>query len=182
MPRFRGKYRGINRKVTIDDLYNEKFRKFLYYCWVKRFVVFNYNINSHIRSRFVQGPRNCNLVYITKVLHFQRREDTQWLHIFMQTKYLYGHAIKGMDDNLPFQGFFVFFKRSILSGISISNRHLLILDGHGSHVKSNWTSKSVWARYGDFIFACIACTLTFGHGLFQTFQEYFQKRKRHING
>jgi hypothetical protein len=52
----------------------------------------------------------------------------------MQTKYLYDHVIKGMDDNLPFQGIFVFFKRSIPSGISISNGHLLILDGHGSHV------------------------------------------------
>jgi hypothetical protein len=28
----------------------------------------------------------------------------------------------------------VFFKRSIPSGISISNRYLLILDGYGSHV------------------------------------------------
>jgi hypothetical protein len=52
----------------------------------------------------------------------------------MQTKYLYGHAIKGMDDNLFFQGISVFSKRSIPSGISISNGHLLILDGHGSHV------------------------------------------------
>jgi hypothetical protein len=30
--------------------------------------------------------------------------------------------------------FLSFFKRSIPSGISPSNRHLLILDGHGSHV------------------------------------------------
>jgi hypothetical protein len=30
--------------------------------------------------------------------------------------------------------FFIFFKRSIPSGISLTNRHLLILDGHGSHV------------------------------------------------
>ncbi len=33
-----------------------------------------------------------------------------------------------------FKEFFVFFKRSIPSGISTTNRHLLILDGHGSHV------------------------------------------------
>jgi hypothetical protein len=39
-----------------------------------------------------------------------------------------------MDDYLPFQRVFVFFKRSIPSGISITNRHLLILDGHGSFV------------------------------------------------
>ncbi len=33
-----------------------------------------------------------------------------------------------------FKEFLSFFKRSILSGISIINKHLLILDGHGSHV------------------------------------------------
>jgi hypothetical protein len=33
-----------------------------------------------------------------------------------------------------FKDFMYFFKRSIPSGISITNRHLLILDGHGSHV------------------------------------------------
>jgi hypothetical protein len=53
----------------------------------------------------------------------------------MQTKDLYGYVIKGMDDYLPFQIIFVFFKRSIPNGIiSITNRHLFILDGHGSHV------------------------------------------------
>jgi hypothetical protein len=33
-----------------------------------------------------------------------------------------------------FKEFLSFFKSSILNGISITNRHLLILDGHGSHV------------------------------------------------
>jgi hypothetical protein len=33
-----------------------------------------------------------------------------------------------------FKEFLSFFKRSILSGISITNRCRLILDGHGSHV------------------------------------------------
>jgi hypothetical protein len=33
-----------------------------------------------------------------------------------------------------FKEFFSFFKRSILGEISLTNRHLLILDGHGSHV------------------------------------------------
>jgi translation initiation factor IF-3 len=39
-----------------------------------------------------------------------------------------------MDDYLPFQGIFVFFKKSIPNGISLTNRHMFILDGHGSHV------------------------------------------------
>jgi len=33
-----------------------------------------------------------------------------------------------------FKEFLSFFKRSIPSGVSFTNRHLLILDGHGSHV------------------------------------------------
>jgi hypothetical protein len=33
-----------------------------------------------------------------------------------------------------FKEFFSFFKKSILGGISQTNQHLLILDGHGSHV------------------------------------------------
>jgi hypothetical protein len=33
-----------------------------------------------------------------------------------------------------FKEFLCFFKKSILSGISLTNKHLLIFDGHGSHV------------------------------------------------
>jgi hypothetical protein len=33
-----------------------------------------------------------------------------------------------------FKKFLSFFKRFILNAISITNRHLLILDGHGSHI------------------------------------------------
>jgi hypothetical protein len=33
-----------------------------------------------------------------------------------------------------FKEFLFFFKRSIPSGITLTNRHFLILDGHGSHV------------------------------------------------
>ncbi len=33
-----------------------------------------------------------------------------------------------------FKEFWFFFKKLVPSGISINNRHLLILDGHGSHV------------------------------------------------
>jgi len=39
-----------------------------------------------------------------------------------------------MHDYLPSQRAFVFFQRSIPNGISLTNKHLLILDGHGSHV------------------------------------------------
>jgi hypothetical protein len=33
-----------------------------------------------------------------------------------------------------FKDFLSFFKRSILGGISPTNRHMFIFDGHGSHV------------------------------------------------
>jgi hypothetical protein len=52
----------------------------------------------------------------------------------MQTMNLYGYVIKSMDDYLPFQGIFFFFQMSILGEISLTNRHLFILDKHGSHV------------------------------------------------
>jgi hypothetical protein len=43
----------------------------------------------------------------------------------MQTRNLYGYAIKGMDDYFSFQKVFVLKKK----GISLINRHLLILMG-----------------------------------------------------
>jgi hypothetical protein len=40
-----------------------------------------------------------------------------------------------MDDQFPIQRIScVFFKRLVLSGISLTNKHLLILNGHGYHV------------------------------------------------
>ncbi len=48
--------------------------------------------------------------------------------------YMYGNANQGMDDIFPFQIFFVIFKELVLDEISQSNRHFLIIDGHGSHV------------------------------------------------
>jgi hypothetical protein len=33
-----------------------------------------------------------------------------------------------------FKEFLYFFKRLIPSGVSLTNRHLLIMDGHGNHV------------------------------------------------
>jgi hypothetical protein len=39
-----------------------------------------------------------------------------------------------MDDNFPIQIILFIFNWSVLGGISQTNCHLLILDGHGSHV------------------------------------------------
>jgi hypothetical protein len=39
-----------------------------------------------------------------------------------------------MNDNIFIQGILVILQNLVSSGISQSNTHLLILDGHGSHV------------------------------------------------
>ncbi len=41
---------------------------------------------------------------------------------------------KDMETYFMFKEFLSFFIKSIIIGISQSNHHLLILDGHGSHV------------------------------------------------
>jgi hypothetical protein len=41
---------------------------------------------------------------------------------------------KAWMNTFLFKEFLSFLKRFIPSGISITNKHLLILDGHGSHV------------------------------------------------
>jgi len=48
----------------------------------------------------------------------------------MQINNMYGNAKQGMDDKFHVQKKVII----ILGGISQTNHHLLILDGHGSHV------------------------------------------------
>jgi len=50
-------------KVAIDQFYNQKFRKFLYYCWVQNSIVHRYDLNSHKWSKYHSTQRNCNLLY-----------------------------------------------------------------------------------------------------------------------
>jgi hypothetical protein len=48
---------------------------------------------------------------------------------------MHGHAKENLDDCIPFQLVaFCFFANLYQGGISQQNRHLLIMDGHGSHV------------------------------------------------
>jgi len=51
-------------KVTINQFYNQKFRKFLCYCWVQSFIIRRYNLNNHKRGRFHLAKRNHNLLYM----------------------------------------------------------------------------------------------------------------------
>jgi hypothetical protein len=56
-----------------------------------------------------------------------------------------------MDDIFLIQKVISFFKKSIASGISQTNHHLLILDGHGSHVMTLETIKQAQAFKLDMI-------------------------------
>jgi hypothetical protein len=47
---------------------------------------------------------------------------------------MHGYAKESMDDFFLFKKFLSFFKWSILGGMFITNRHLLVLDGHGNHI------------------------------------------------
>jgi hypothetical protein len=47
---------------------------------------------------------------------------------------MHSNVKKGLDDNLPFQVMVGFFFTNLFGGIFQDNQHLLILDGHGSHV------------------------------------------------
>ncbi len=73
-----------------------------------------------------------------------------------------------------FKEFMSFFKRSIPSGISITNRHMLILDGHGSHVTLEAIKQA--QKFGldmNTLPSYFSCTLALGCGLFQAFQFCF---------
>lgn len=48
--------------------------------------------------------------------------------------YMHGYAKESMDDFFLFREFLSFFKQFVPSGVSTTNRHLLVLDGYGSHI------------------------------------------------
>ncbi len=49
---------------AIDEFYNQKFEKSLCCLWIHSSIILKYNICTHKRGRFLQAPRNCNLLYI----------------------------------------------------------------------------------------------------------------------
>jgi len=50
-------------KLTIDQFYNQKFKKFLYNYWVQKSIIHKYNLGSHKRGKFYLALRNCNFLY-----------------------------------------------------------------------------------------------------------------------
>jgi hypothetical protein len=45
--KIQGYPRGHLGRDAIDELYNQKFKKFLYYCWIQSCIIPRYNISSH---------------------------------------------------------------------------------------------------------------------------------------
>jgi hypothetical protein len=78
-----------------------------------------------------------------------------------------------MHDYLPFQRASIFFQRSIPSGISLTNKHLPILDGHGSHVTLETIEQAKEFRLYmiNLLSHTSQCISTLGCGLLQAFQK-----------
>jgi hypothetical protein len=54
--------KGQPRKFAIDQLYDQKFKKLLYYQWVQSATICRYNLSNHKRGKFYPALRNCSLL------------------------------------------------------------------------------------------------------------------------
>jgi hypothetical protein len=54
---------GQLKKLAIDQLYNQKFKNFLFYCWVQSSIIWRYNLGNHNKEIFYPTPRIHNLLY-----------------------------------------------------------------------------------------------------------------------
>jgi hypothetical protein len=65
---------GQLRKLAKDQLYKQKFKKFLCYHWVQSSIICRYNLGSHKKSKFYLAPRNHSLLYTpiayTKIIEY----------------------------------------------------------------------------------------------------------------
>jgi hypothetical protein len=96
-------------------------------------MVTYYKISSNVTINYdIHATRRClTCFYIFRgdkvkndyIKHYKKRN----MHGNLQRK-------AWMITSFLFKKFLSFFKRSILGGIFQYNQHLLILDGHGSHV------------------------------------------------
>jgi creatinine amidohydrolase/Fe(II)-dependent formamide hydrolase-like protein len=76
-----------------------------------------------------------------------------------------------MDDIFLIQRVISLFNKSIASGFSQTNHHLLILNGHGSHVMTLETIKQAQAFKLDMIILPSHTSQTSRHILLQTIQH-----------
>jgi hypothetical protein len=70
--------KGQLRKLAINQLYNQKFKKFLCYCWVQSSIIHRYNLGSHKRNIFYPIPRNHNLLYTPTTCAKTIDQDLVW--------------------------------------------------------------------------------------------------------
>jgi hypothetical protein len=85
---------------------------------------------------------------------------------------MHGDAKENMDDYFLFKEFLSLFKKSIPRGITNYNQHLLILDGHGSHVTLKIIKQArIWIGHGYITFSHFSCLVSIRCELFQTFEE-----------
>jgi len=52
----------------------------------------------------------------------------------LETRALHGNVKRCLDEFFLFKEFLFFFKKFVACGVFFTNRHLLNLNGHGSHV------------------------------------------------
>jgi len=58
----------------------------------------------------------------------------KWLHQVLQTESLYNNAKENLDDFIFIQFFKNFLQKVYSKWMFLTNQHLLVMDGHGSHV------------------------------------------------
>jgi hypothetical protein len=78
---------------------------------------------------------------------------------------------KTWTTNFLFKEFLSFFKKLIPCGISLNNRHLLVLNGHGSHATLKVIEQAQKFGLDMILFTYLPCTSTIKCGLFQAFQN-----------
>jgi len=75
-----------------------------------------------------------------------------------------------------FKEIFFFFYISIPGGISLTNKHMFIFNGHGSRATFEVIEQAQQFgldMHGYLTFTYIPCIVAFGHNLIQTFQDCF---------
>ncbi len=90
------------RKDAINELYNRKFMKFLYYCWKLNSIIPRYSIGSHKKGRFLQVLINHNLLYTlityTKTINQVQSDFEEFYALITSSKQLKAYAFRTYPD------------------------------------------------------------------------------------
>jgi len=69
---------GQLKKLSIDQLYKQKFKKFLCYHWGQSSIICRYNLGSHKRGKIYLTPRNRSLLYTPTTYTKTTNHDLIW--------------------------------------------------------------------------------------------------------